>query len=255
METIIHDNSSISSSSNNSINSINRSANNSISINSINRSANNSSKYHKNKSYNNIFKDYKPNYCVNKNIVIDIAVLCQEYAQVDTSCENHVINLDDIVISKHLFKSLFYPHGENFGIDKNFINQNSVIFLPLISFLPEYRTVNGHKFYLLEQIFSNIEHDLNISRDCFTVDSRVEITNEIISITSLCDINTCSVLSSLTWTNILEIINNYRIVEHDKKDNSINNIIPICSISIIFKTPTAGVNNTVIRFNYKIKDI
>jgi hypothetical protein len=32
-------------------------------------------------------------------------------------------------------------------------------------------------------------------------------------------------------------------------------VIPICVISIIFKTPTPGVKNTVVRFNYRIIDL
>jgi len=195
------------------------------------------------------------NHIINNNIIIDVAVLCQEYTQIDKMCEDHIINLDDITISKDLFRSIFYPHGENFGIDKNFIHHNNKEIFPYISFLPQYRTVNDQKFYLLEKIISNIENDLNISRNCFTVESLVELTNEIISINSLCDINCCSVLASLTWSNILEIINNYKFLEDDKLCNEKKEIIPICVISIIFKTPTAGVNNTIIRFNYKIIDI
>jgi hypothetical protein len=187
-------------------------------------------------------------------------------------------------ITKELFQCIFYPYYENFGINKNTVC-NNCLYSPYISFLPEYRTVNGKKFYLLEEIISNIESDLNISRNCFTVESLVELTNEIISINSFCDINCCSVLASLTWCNILEIIQNYSIINDNcggcssgssssgsssvsssgstsgssSGSTSISNVqppvIPICVISIIFKTPTPGVKNTIVRFNYRITNL
>jgi len=193
-------------------------------------------------------------------ITIDVAVLCQEYTTIEKMCHDHIINLDEILITKDLFQCIFYPYYENFGINKNNVC-NNCSYQEYISFLPEYRTVNGKKFYLLEEIISNIESDLNISRNCFTVESLVELTNEIISINSLCDLNCCSVLSSLTWCNILEIIKNYSII-NDNCDCTASNIntakqkvIPICVISVIFKTPTPGVKNTIVRFNYRIIDL
>jgi hypothetical protein len=32
-------------------------------------------------------------------------------------------------------------------------------------------------------------------------------------------------------------------------------VIPICVISVVFKTPTPGVKNTIVRFNYRITDL
>jgi hypothetical protein len=174
-------------------------------------------------------------------------------------CHDHIINLDEIEITKDLFQCIFYPYYENFGINKNTICNNCA-YAEYISFLPEYRTVNGKKFYLLEQIISNIESDLNISRNCFTVESLVELTNEIISINSFCDLNCCSVLSSLTWCNILEIIKNYNIINDNcgcgpNSNSTTKPVIPICVISVVFKTPTPGVKNTIVRFNYRITDL
>jgi hypothetical protein len=194
---------------------------------------------------------------IDKKIMIDVAVLCQEYTTIEKMCDDHIINLDEIEITKDTFQNIFYPYCENFGINKNNIQSNS-FYTQYISFLPEHRTVNKKKFYLLEEIISNIENDLNISRNCFTVESLVELTNEIISISSFCDINCCSVLASLTWNNILEIIENYTIINENCGCNYSDNktpVIPICVISIIFKTPTPGVKNTLVRFNYKIVDL
>ena len=183
------------------------------------------------------------------NIVIDVAVLAQNTSAIKKHCDDsHVINLDPINISEDLFKSIFYPHGNSFGMDKKFCTKEGVT--PYISFLPNYRKGNEKKFYLLEEILSNLEKDLNVSRNCFTTDSLVELTSELISIKSLCDINCCSVLSSLTWNNINEIINNYKLLQ--ESENMKMTIVPICVVSIIFKTPTEGVEDTIIKFNYKI---
>lgn len=192
-------------------------------------------------------------------INIDVAVLCQEYTAIEKMCNDHVINLDEIEITKDVFQAIFYPYCVNFGLDKNNLVNNKQL-MPYISFLPEYRTLNGKSFYLLEQLISNIESDLNVSRNYFTRESLVELSNEIISLYSLCDLNYCSVLASLTWTNILEIIKNYTLVNISDcncgtNDNSTNPIIPICVISIIFKTPTPGVKNTIIRFNYRLTNL
>ena len=182
---------------------------------------------------------------------IDVAVLCQEYTTIEKMSNDHIINLDEIEVTKELFQTIFYPYGENFGINKNNITSNKIL-MPYVSFLPEYRNMDGKKFYLLEKIISNLENDLNVSRNCFTIESLVELSNEITNLHSLCDLNYCSVLSSLTLPNILEIIKNYTMADINDPSNP---LIPICVISIIFKTPTVGVKNTIVRFNYRITDI
>ena len=205
---------------------------------------------------------------ITNRVVIDVAVLCQEYTTIETMCHDNIINLDEILITKEIFQSIFYPYHDNFGFNKDFVSSNPKI-SSHISFIPEFRSVNSKKFYLLEEIISNIERDLNISRNCFTKESLVELTNEIISIKSLCDINCCSVLASLSWKNILEIIKNYKLINNcqcEKGPESDENycqicktskseIIPICVVNIIFKTPTPGVKNTIIRFNYRITNL
>ena len=205
----------------------------------------------------------KPDDITNR-VVIDVAVLCQEYTAVETMCHDNIINLDEILITKEVFQAIFYPYHDNFGLNKDFVS-NNIHILSHISFIPEFRSVNSKKFYLLEEIISNIERDLNISRNCFTKESLVELTNEIISIKSLCDINCCSVLASLSWSNILEIIKNYQLINYCQCGGNENHcsicktskpkIIPICVVNIIFKTPTPGVKNTIIRFNYRITNL
>jgi len=201
------------------------------------------------KNTKNVDVDIRELKSVSNKINIDVAVLCQEYTTIEKMCSDHIINLDEIAVTKEIFQTIFYPYHENFGMNKNNVINNKTL-LPYTSFLPENRSVDGKNFYLLEKIISNIENDLNVSRNCFTIETLVELSNEITNLHSLCDLNYCSVLSSLTWPNILEIIKNYKL-----SDSSDEPLIPICVISIIFKTPTVGVKNTIVRFNYRITNI
>jgi hypothetical protein len=177
-----------------------------------------------------------------KTCLVDVAVLCQQFSDIEISCDNSNITiLDEIEISKENFLNIFYPHGENFGINKTIADDTKNNHF--ISF--EHRTVKGKHFFLLEQILSNIESDLNTPRHCFTTSSLVEITTEFSNLKSLCDLNCCSVVASLPWSNIELILKNYKI-----HNNS--NIIPIFVITIGFKTPTPNVKDTVIKIHYKI---
>jgi len=186
---------------------------------------------------------------ISDRLIIDIAVLCEEVTEIRETCKDHIINFDDIYITQDQFRHIFYPYSENFTINENYIQSNPDS-KKFVSFLPIYRTVGGQNFYLLEQILSNIENDLSVPRNAFTIESLVEITNQITNINTLCDICNNNTLSSLTWSNIKEIINNYKL--YKQSSNKEIGITPICVISVIFKTPTNGVENTIIRFNYKI---
>ena len=180
------------------------------------------------------------------DLMIDIAVLCQELTSIDVIHDNaNITDLDEIVIKEDIFQRIFYPHGETFGIDKSVGNAPS--YNEYITFLTPFRTVKGKLFILLEQIFRNIENDLNLSRDCFTTTSSVELTNEILAIKTLCDLNCCSVLNSLTWTNIQDIIQNYKLLH---STNPQHNLVLV--VSVVFRTPTEGVKNTIIKFKYRI---
>lgn len=175
--------------------------------------------------------------------LVDVAVLCQQFSAIDISCDNSNITiLDEIEISKQDFLNIFYPHGENFGINKTIAEE--VKYNHYISF--ENRTVKGKRFFLLEQILANLESDLNISRNCFTTSSRIELANEFSNLKSLCDMNCCSVVASLPWSNIEFILKNYEIY----RDKTI--VTPIFVVSIGFKTPTPNVKDNVIKFHYKI---
>jgi hypothetical protein len=180
----------------------------------------------------------------NDRIIIDFAVVCQEFSNVDITCDNHnIITLDEIEINKKDFCSIFYPNGEKFGINKEITLEKTLI--PYISLQSQHRTVGGKRFILLETILKNLEYDLNISRNCFTTASRIELANEFSNIKTLCDINACSVVASLTWSNIEDLLYNYEL-------NSNKSLLPIFCISVIFKTPTAGCRETIIKINYKL---
>ena len=87
--------------------------------------------------------------------IIDVAVLCQEFANIEINCDNNnVITLDEIDISKKDFCSIFYPSGETFGIN-NEVSLNGRL-VPYISFQPAHRSIEGKRFILLETILKNL---------------------------------------------------------------------------------------------------
>jgi len=209
----------------------------------LNKSYNDKNDTNDTNNKNDINLDNCCNDVVLDKVYIDVAVVCQAYNEINIMCNDHIIILDEIDVTIETFQTIFYPYKDIFGLNKDFFLNNPEM-IQLISFLPEYRSVNKVPFNLLEEIIGNIETDLGVLRNCFTKDSLVELTNEIISIKSLLDIKCCSVLSSLSWNNVLDIINNYSL-------NS-SNVIPVLIVNIVFKTPTQGVKDTIIRFQYKI---
>lgn len=188
------------------------------------------------------------NEMLKKQISIDIAVLCQEFTAIDTTCNNyHVVNLDKIDITEENFKNIFYPHGENFGINKLFSKNEKV--LEYVSFRYPHRKKNETPFFLLEELYKNLEDDLGVPRNCFTTCSSIELANQITKIDSLYDINDCTLLTSIQWSNILKILNESGLGLEGEGRQSVN---PIFVISVVFKTPTEGVKPTIVKFNYNI---
>jgi len=178
-----------------------------------------------------------------KPYLIDVAVLCQAFVPVEISCDNsHVTVLDEIEIPKQTFLEIFYPHMENFGINKSTVGAEK--YKPFISF--ETKTVKGTRFNLLERVISNIESDLGVTRTCFTTSSLIEVSNEFASLKSLADMNCCSVVASLPWSNVETILKTY------ESYNSKSKIVPTFAVSVGFKTPTPNVKDTVMKLQYKI---
>jgi hypothetical protein len=76
----------------------------------------------------------------------------------------------------------------------------------------------------------------------------MELTNEISSIQSLYDVPVTSLLSSLTWSNIVSLLNDYTITK-----NLSNTVLqPLFVVNVVFKTPNSSVKPTMIKFNYRI---
>ena len=177
------------------------------------------------------------------NTIIDIAVLCQEFAPIDMTCDNyHIVNLDKIEISEEIFKKIFYPHGETFGLNRTI--STNVDLMSYVSFIYPHRTINEKPFSLLEEIYRNLEEDLCVTRNCFSTSTTIELSKQLTSIHSLFDINECSVLNSLQWSNIMNIF------RETNYNYNIKN--PLFVISIVFKTPTSSVKPTIVKFQYSI---
>ena len=181
------------------------------------------------------------------DIVIDVALMSQEHSSVEMiSNANHIVHLDEIQITQSQFKQIFYPFGENFGLDTK--KSSSKDIFPFVTFVSPYRSVGENAFSLLDQIVSNLEDDLNVSRNCFTTYSLMELTNEITSIKSLYDIPVTSVLSSLSWSNIISVLNDFTVT----KDMNDSILKPLFVVNVVFKTPNSNVKPTMIKFNYRI---
>jgi len=184
----------------------------------------------------------------NKEVLIDVAVLSQEYSPIEITCNNnHIVNLDEIEMNEESFRSIFYPYGDNFGLDCKKCTTKEFFY---ITFLAPYRKVDGKSFYLLEEIIKNTEEDLNVSRNCFTTCSLIELTNDISKIKTLCDIDCCSLLCSLTWSNIMNLLKDYSLA-----NNHPVNIRPIFVVNVVFKSPNPNVKPTVVKFNYRITSL
>jgi hypothetical protein len=185
-------------------------------------------------------------------ITIDIAALCMEFTKLDKICDDQIIDLDPIYISITRFKVIYFPQGETFGLDKKIALKEDMI--PYISFQHEYRTVKGEKFVLIEYILRSIENTMNISRNCFTSDTLIELNNEIGTLKTLCDIPCCSVLASLTWSTLEETMKTYKSIQksnaNSKKVKQWEEDLEFdCRISIYFKSSSLQ-EPIVVRFHY-----
>ena len=197
-----------------------------------------------------LFIYYSNSMTVINDIVIDIAVMCKEYSSLDiVSNDNHIVHLDEIIISENDFKQIFYSYGDFFGTDSNKSNAN--VYWDYITFQSPWRTVNSKQFSLLDEIISSAEEDLNVSRNCFTTCSMIELTNEISNIKTLYDIDTKSVLTSLTWTTIISLLRENTLTKIT--DNSI--ISPLLIINIVFKNSNPVVKPTMIKFPFRLESV
>ena len=180
-------------------------------------------------------------------LLLDVAVLTQDYSSPIeiVSSDSHITELDEILITPEIFKTIFFPHGENFCINK----VTNPEFYKFITFLPPWRSVNsGQPFSLLELVISNIETDLGVARNCFETCTLIELSKEFSNIKSLCDIKFCTNACTLTWGNILNIIRT-EAINRDKL-NPLNQTILV--INVIFQTSNPNILLTVVKFKYRM---
>ena len=161
-----------------------------------------------------------------------IAYLTTECTPIQLEHTQHVIQLDSIQITYQVFKQLFYS-TDAFNIS------NNPQYLSFISF--KQQTVNQTPFSLHETILANASDDLHLPQACFTVDSVVELTQELVALKSLGEMNT-KITSSLSWQILQDIIN-------QQGSGDI-----LVTIGVVFKTPTKDVKPTLVNFNYIITD-
>jgi hypothetical protein len=195
-----------------------------------------------NKTNKTLEKDIK------KAVTIDIAALSMEFTKLNKTCDDEIIDLDDIYINTKVFQKLYYPQGETFGLDKKIAMRKDMN--PFISFHHDYRSIKGQPFNLLESIIRSIENTMNISRQCFSSDTMIELNNELGTLKSICDIPCCSVIASLPWSALIDTMNTYKSIQSLKNKEE---IVFHCRISIFFKSPSIE-QAIVVRFNYILNE-
>jgi hypothetical protein len=193
-------------------------------------------------SYNNETKD------------VDVAALGHMLNEVELKENAHIIELDDIVVSAFIFRHMFYSFdSEHFNLDGDICrSKEKVDLIPHISF--EERTSNGANFNLMQTILANMEKDLGVSRECFDLCCRLELEKELSSIRTLCDINVCSVLCALTWSEILNVLKS-KGASSTGLDSFGNPVQHILKISIVFKNPNQDIKDTIVKFRYLVSGI
>jgi hypothetical protein len=181
-----------------------------------------------------------------QTVQLDFAVVNQTFAAIhQQNLSIHVVNLDNILVTEPVFKILFYSQNV-FSINPQ-ASQNALL-LPLISFGHEHRTINNVPFFLTETIIENIENDLNMSRSLFTPCSNVALNKQLNAIKTLGDlIKTSSNLCSLPWS---DIVNTVRCKFNDLDPMPVSPSV-ILTLSVVFSSPTSGVEPTMVKFNYK----
>lgn len=182
---------------------------------------------------------------------IDIAIVGQLLASVEHRDNYHIIELDNIQVTKELFKAVFFYHdNENFAIIPN-VQSNDETIENIISFESKYRTYdNGVKFNLLHSMFGFMEKDLNVKRDCFDTCCKMELEKQLSMFKNLCDIDICNVLCSLKWSEIIQILNSKGAKSKDKNGNKIPHLL---KINIVFKNPNTNIKDIIVKFNYVIE--
>ncbi len=173
---------------------------------------------------------------------VDIAVISHNYAPMNlNSPTDHVIEFDPIPIEEEIFKSIFY-NLPSFSIAP--LTASNPDLFPYISLMPQHRTVGGMPFFLLETIYTNLEEDLHLRRLSFSAGSKIALNKNITKMTSLCSLRISNVISSLSWSELLDTI----VSQYNVTDISVAPII--LTVSIVLSSPTPNVYPTILHINY-----
>ena len=188
--------------------------------------------------------------------IIDIAALGHVLNPIEIKEEAHIVELDDIPISSLLFRRIYYAYdGDTFNLDCQLCRTDKFKEMrQFLSFQPAHRTVNENPFNLLNTIFGHLEEDLEVPRDCFDLTCRMELEKELACIHSICDINSCSVLTALKWNEVLKLLISQGALPSGKDPDG-NIVYHVLKVSVIFKNPNRDVKDTIIKFRYIIGDI
>ena len=185
------------------------------------------------------------------NKKINIAVFCQKYSNFELINDNPPIQLLTIPITLNLFKYIFYEN-DSFTINPAVCNNSSLF--NYISLLPgpsgyyengigRYK-VNTEPFSLGSEINDNIMQCLHISLEQIDPSSLIVLNKEISSIKSLCNLHCQSMVNSLRWSDITNLVLADPTYDYSKPLN--------LSIELIFVSNTEGVSNLVVIVNYNI---
>jgi hypothetical protein len=179
------------------------------------------------------------------NIPIIVAYFCQKYSNFQLIEDNCIpIQLEPIEISLSTFRYLFYE-TDCFNINQCACNNSSLF--PYISLLPSDRSkTDGSPFSLVNEIYSNIEECLHILRDAIEPASRIVLNKEISSIKSLCQLHCQSLVNSLRWSDIMNLL---------LSDPNYDTAKPLnLRITLVFVSSTQDVKNVIVNMNYSITD-
>ena len=181
-----------------------------------------------------------------ENNPINIAVICQKYSNFELVERNAPIQLREIDITLNIFKYIFYE-TDSFNINPSAcINFNKYIsLLPASSSNPDGRyKENGIPFSLLAEIYVQITQCLKIPIEAIDTTSRITLNKEISSIKSLCNLNCQSLVNSLRWSDIQNIVLADPLYKYDK---------PLrLAITLVFASSTECVDDLVVIVNYNI---
>ena len=178
---------------------------------------------------------------------IDVAVIDVSINPIVTiyDVSAHYVILDPIDISSNIFHSIFYDLSGNFALNPNFKNIDDVFNFVGIN-TPYRTTCGGDPFCLLDVIYDFIEDDLNVCRSAFTPCTNIALTKQLMFLKTFYDLGVYTLECSLNWKQIIDAVN------CEMNNNTDTTITADLIISIVFRTPTVGVQPIVVKVVYRV---